>query len=376
MLRVMHRQMPDRVPVMPGFGSWYASRIFGGDVFDVEEGRLEPGKMAAELTRKYGCEMWYWDCYGDDIPEVWSNRQIVDQTVTKEVLDDDNYISTHTTTTPSGTVSATIHHGRINQPHAMAGLIKDPERDWPVVRDSWGNEWKWGDRTSLSDVPPEDLELGVTSFAYALPVDTWVGLRCDTGSAIVDLYDDLPCLGEAFGIHESMSVQKLEARLKIDPLPDMVILGGSSSSLSVISPDIYRRYNLDYINKITDLAHTKGVPVMIHHCGRSRALVDIVANETNVDIQHPLEPPPGGDCDLAEVKRKYGRRLVLNGNLNTFHLMLKGTPAQVKEAARKAIEDAAEGGMFILCTGDQLGRDTPEENIMAMVEAAHEYGVY
>jgi len=37
---------------------------------------------------------------------------------------------------------------------------------------------------------------------------------------------------------------------------------------------------------------------------------------------------------------------------------------------------AAEGGGFILSTGDQCGRDTPDENIYAMVETAREYGAY
>ena len=49
---------------------------------------------------------------------------------------------------------------------------------------------------------------------------------------------------------------------------------------------------------------------------------------------------------------------------------------EVKAAARQCIDDAAEGGRFILTTGDQIGRDTPEKNVMAMVEAAYECGTY
>ena len=35
-----------------------------------------------------------------------------------------------------------------------------------------------------------------------------------------------------------------------------------------------------------------------------------------------------------------------------------------------------EGGRFILSTGDQCGRDTPDENLYAMIETVKEYGVY
>ena len=56
--------------------------------------------------------------------------------------------------------------------------------------------------------------------------------------------------------------------------------------------------------------------------------------------------------------------------------MLRGTPQDVVRAAKKAIDDAKEGGRFILSTGDQCGRDTPDENLQAMVETARTYGRY
>ena len=40
------------------------------------------------------------------------------------------------------------------------------------------------------------------------------------------------------------------------------------------------------------------------------------------------------------------------------------------------MRDAGEGGRFILSTGDQCGRDTPDENLRALVEAVEEFGVY
>jgi uroporphyrinogen decarboxylase len=56
--------------------------------------------------------------------------------------------------------------------------------------------------------------------------------------------------------------------------------------------------------------------------------------------------------------------------------MLMGTVEDVEKAAKQAIDDAAKGGGFILSTGDQCGRDTPEENIFKMIEVARTYGRY
>ena len=83
-----------------------------------------------------------------------------------------------------------------------------------------------------------------------------------------------------------------------------------------------------------------------------------------------------GDCDLAKLKKEFGKKISLMGNLHTTEVMLRGTPGDVRRASRKAIDDAAEGGGFILSTGDQCGRDTPDENILAMIEVARTYGAY
>ena len=66
----------------------------------------------------------------------------------------------------------------------------------------------------------------------------------------------------------------------------------------------------------------------------------------------------------------------MKGNLHTTDIMLHGKTNDVIEASKKAIDAAAEGGGFILSTGDQCGRDTPFENIYAMVETARSYGKY
>lgn len=51
-----------------------------------------------------------------------------------------------------------------------------------------------------------------------------------------------------------------------------------------------------------------------------------------------------------------------------------GSVQDVVAASKRAIDDAAHGGRFILFTGDQCGRDTPDEYIFAMVETARTYG--
>jgi uroporphyrinogen decarboxylase len=83
-----------------------------------------------------------------------------------------------------------------------------------------------------------------------------------------------------------------------------------------------------------------------------------------------------GDCNLRELKQRFGDTIILKGNLHTTEVMLRGSIDDVIAASKQAIDDAGQGGGFILSTGDQCGRDTPDENIRAMVETARTYGKY
>ena len=69
-------------------------------------------------------------------------------------------------------------------------------------------------------------------------------------------------------------------------------------------------------------------------------------------------------------------KIALMGNIHTTDVMLRGTVDDVEKAAKKCIDDAAKGGGFILSTGDQCGRDTPDANIRKLVEVCEMYGRY
>ena len=61
------------------------------------------------------------------------------------------------------------------------------------------------------------------------------------------------------------------------------------------------RLALPTIKQMTKMAKDAGIPTMLHSCGKERDLVEMVANETDLNCVNPLEIPPMGDCDLAEL---------------------------------------------------------------------------
>lgn len=183
-------------------------------------------------------------------------------------------------------------------------------------------------------------------------------------------------------LHEQWAqerVDQVERRWKdimdMEVKPDFICVGGSGT-LVFQSMDIFKQLSFPAVKRGIDLASAAGFPTHIHSCGPQAELVKLMAGETNLTVIDPLEIPPMGDCILADLKLLYGDKIVLKGNLHTTNVMLNEDVKVVIEAAKRAIDDAAAGGRFILSTGDQCGRDTPDENLFAMVETARTYGRY
>jgi len=155
-----------------------------------------------------------------------------------------------------------------------------------------------------------------------------------------------------------------------------VVMIANSGLMIFNSIPVFRKLSLEWLKKATAMTAAAGVVSHIHCCGPEKKLVEISALETDLSSVEPLEPPPMGDCDLRELKQKFGHKLALKGNLHTTDVMLYGTVEKVKEACKRAIDDAGEGGGFVLSSADQTPRDTPDANIIAMKEVAETYGRY
>ncbi len=186
-------------------------------------------------------------------------------------------------------------------------------------------------------------------------------------------YDHHDLIEEMRIMQENQSLAQMEMALQ--EKPDFIILGGSGT-ITLQSPKIARELSLPTIKKLTTMARQAGVPTLLHSCGKERILVKWLAEETDLNCVNPLEVPPQGDCSLAEVKQAYGKKLALMGNLHTTDVMRYGTTQDVKRASLQAIFDAGQDGGFILSTGDQCGRDTPDENIFTLVETTRAFGQY
>ncbi len=252
--------------------------------------------------------------------------------------------------------------------------VKDLQRDWPRLRSLMGEPetWKWQNDFSNRNAIGER---GVYAFILPLPQDWWFAQR-DGGynNLFFDYVDNGPYMQEVMEFYSAYGVAK--ARAGLAARPDEIWLGGSASSLSVSSLEYFRLFDLPFIKAVSALCKQAGVVSHVHVCGKSARAAELMAEESDVNVIEPLEGSPGGDVDIAAFKRRYGHRVCIKGNLNTYDFMLHATPSQVEAESKRLIDECAGGGGFVLSTGDQCGRDTPDANIFKLVEVAQTYGCY
>lgn len=105
-----------------------------------------------------------------------------------------------------------------------------------------------------------------------------------------------------------------------------------------------------------------------------------VEGSFNTRLEYLTELPKGSlhlwfdQTDIFRAKKILGDRFSIEGNVPSS-LLVTGSPKDVKEHCRKLIEVCGVGGGYILGCGASI--ENPKlENLIAMVEAANEYGVY
>ncbi|MBI4321154.1 MAG: uroporphyrinogen decarboxylase family protein [Chloroflexi bacterium] len=144
---------------------------------------------------------------------------------------------------------------------------------------------------------------------------------------------------------------------------DIVRTVNPSANTSCISRRHYQEFAFPPMQKLFARLKARGIKILFHICGDWRDRLDLVC-ELGADILHVDR------IDLARFKQEYGREVCVMGNVRTVETMLYGTPADVEREALDCIEQAAQGGGFILSADCLVPRDTPKENLQALVDVA------
>ena len=148
-------------------------------------------------------------------------------------------------------------------------------------------------------------------------------------------------------------------------------LGGQTGPL--LGPDLYSEFVHPSVKRLIDLGHRYRLKVMMHCCGGYRPLIPLLI-EAGMDGLHALQPDAAG-MDPAGLKADFGDKIVLNGAIDSHHILIDGkSPGFVREETLKILDIMSPGGGYIAgASHDTILEETPLENVLAMFDAVDEY---
>lgn len=154
---------------------------------------------------------------------------------------------------------------------------------------------------------------------------------------------------------------------------EVVVLGDdyASNHGPMMSPALFEAMILPRLKRMVDTIHEEGALAVKHSDGNLYPILDAIV-QSGADGLNPIEPIAG--MDLKTTKARVGDRMALIGNIDCAHLLPFGTAEDVRQAVRQAIADAAPGGGFLVSSSNSIHSSCKPENLVAMVQAAHEFG--
>ena len=142
----------------------------------------------------------------------------------------------------------------------------------------------------------------------------------------------------------------------------------------MISLDLFREVFRPRHQKFIDLAKAYCIPIQIHTCGSSSWSYEdfIEMGMTGVDTLQP----EATNMSPRYLKDTFGGRLTFRGCISTAGPLAYGTVQETVDQVRETLGIMMPGGGYHFAPTHQIQDNSPTENVIAMYQAAHDYGVY
>jgi uroporphyrinogen decarboxylase len=157
---------------------------------------------------------------------------------------------------------------------------------------------------------------------------------------------------------------------------DAILNGGdwAFNSGPFVSPAHIKQLFVPQVQAIADICHENGIYLMKHTDGNVMPIEDVFFEGMDIDAFQSIEPNAG--MDLGVIKKKYGEKVLLMGNVDCATVLQFGTKDEIIADTRRAIEQGKKNGGFVLSSSNSIHSAIPYENYMVMLETAKVYGEY
>lgn len=271
-----------------------------------------------------------------------------------------------------------------------------PAPDTRAWQDFWGATWTDCDGEVFPTGPAiasvDDFEeLTVPDFPAMAGFD-----RLQARVAKIDRYERLLCVMHPYFLYEKslnlLGAEELMTALALKPeqmhayldrvleaerrvarayaahRPEVVTIMddyGMQDRLS-IAPAMWREFFKPRLRAMIDLYKSEvgnDVIFELHSCGHVMPILEDLI-EVGIDILNPIQSTAN---DLAEMRRRTSRRLVLAGGICGQHVLPFGSPDDVRDEVFRKLDLLWEDGGYVPFAEKTFG--VPEENLDAMRQA-------
>ena len=159
----------------------------------------------------------------------------------------------------------------------------------------------------------------------------------------------------------------------VDAKADLILSSGDYAEKKgpLVPVKFFKDVIFPNLRRQVETAHRAGLRLIKHTDGNLNPIMDDLADI--VDGLQSLDPT--ASMDIGDVKRRYGDRLVLIGNVSVDNLCTR-TKEEIIQETKECLRNAAPGGGYILSSSNSWYTDAKLDNCLAMVDTGRKYGCY
>ena len=165
---------------------------------------------------------------------------------------------------------------------------------------------------------------------------------------------------------------------EVGDVVDVIMIGDDLSGQDgpLFPPRIYRSIVKPRQKRLVQYIKSRTkAKIWYHTCGSAIEYIpDLLDN--GIDILNPVQISARG-MDPRWLKATYGDRLVLwGGGIDAQHVLPRATPDEVRSHVRRNLEAFKPGGGYVFNNVHNIQADVPPENVVALFDAALQFGRY
>ena len=165
---------------------------------------------------------------------------------------------------------------------------------------------------------------------------------------------------------------------EVGDLVDVIMIGDDLAGQNgpLFQPDFYRRIVKPRHKKLVQFIKPRTeAKIWYHTCGACQEYIpDLLDN--GIDSLNPVQISATG-MNPRQLKTEFGDRIVFwGGAIDTQHVLPQADPETVREHVRFNIEAFKPGGGYVFNNVHNIQANISAENVLAMYDAAYEFGSY